>query len=222
MPATPRRGGTPLAHRRRPDRKNADPHVRNDCRSGRKDGEGDALHAAGGARQAFVHSPAFRRWYHAGLALKGFDGFLETIGGMLLLALPPERLFALFRIVTARELSNHPDDWIGHAITQLSNALSVSSERFAGIYLIGHGIVKLLLVLGLWRERAWAFPIALSFLGFFLLYQLYRIAHTHSIALMIFSAFDLFVLWVVWQDRQLVRERRTAGGRAGHPVPPAA
>jgi uncharacterized membrane protein len=174
-------------------------------------GRQPSLHERADARRrAFVHSPVFRRWYHLGLLLKGIDGALEGVAGALLLVISPQHLSTFIHFVTARELSHHPDDWIGHGILRLSHALSVDTQHFVGLYLAGHGVVKLVLVLALWRERAWAFPFAMWFLGFFLLYQLHRIAHTHSITLMIFTAFDVFVLWVVWQDWQLHRERTAA------------
>lgn len=153
---------------------------------------------------------AFRRWFRAALAIKAFDGAAETIGGTLLLFVSPDQLHQLFRLATARELSNHPGDWIGEAIAHASQALSIDTQRFASFYLIGHGLVKVLLVVALWRQRGWAFPIALWFMGFFLFYQLYRISHTHSIALMVFSAFDVFVLWAIWRDRQLLTGKPAA------------
>ena len=153
----------------------------------------------------------FRRWFRIALAIKGIDGALETIGGTLLLFVAPDRLNEIFLLATARELSNHPDDWIGRAIVHASQAFSVETQKFASFYLIGHGLVKLLLVSALWREKRWAFPVALWFLGIFVIYQLYRFTHTHSPLLILFSAFDIFVLWAVWRDRQLLRiERATA------------
>lgn len=153
----------------------------------------------------------FRRWFRIALAIKGIDGALETIGGTLLLFVAPDRLNEIFLLATARELSNHPDDWIGRAIVHASQAFSVETQKFASFYLIGHGLVKLLLVSALWREKRWAFPVALWFLGIFVIYQLYRFTHTHSPPLILFSAFDIFVLWAVWRDRQLLRiERATA------------
>lgn len=153
----------------------------------------------------------FRRWFRIALAIKGIDGALETIGGTMLLFVSSDRLNRIFLLATARELSNHPDDWIGRAIVHASQAFSVQTQKFASFYLIGHGIVKLLLVIALWREKTWAFPIALWFLGIFVIYQLYRFTHTHSPLLILFSAFDVFVLWAVWRDRQLLRaERATA------------
>jgi len=41
---------------------------------------------------------------------------------------------------------------------------------------------------------------ALWFLGIFILYQLYRFSHTHSLGLLVLSAFDLFVASLVWRE----------------------
>lgn len=161
--------------------------------------------------ESFLDGKTFRRLFHFGLALKAIDGLLEGIGGTLLLFVPPSRIDAWLEVFVARELSNHPDDWIGRAVVHLAHAFSVDTRHFASLYLIAHGIAKLLLVIEVWRERPWAFPIALWFMGAFLVYQLYRVTHTHSITLVLLSAMDAFVLWVVWRDRQLVHQRNAAG-----------
>jgi uncharacterized membrane protein len=143
--------------------------------------------------------------FRVGILLKGIDGFMELIGGLVLLSLAREFLSRTVALVTAHELSEDPHDLLANALTHTVSLLSADTRRFAGAYLIGHGCIKIVLVAGLWREKRWAYPVALWFLGAFVAYQLYRYAHTHSLVLLAFTALDVFILWAIWRDYRLRR-----------------
>jgi uncharacterized membrane protein len=143
--------------------------------------------------------------FRVGILLKGIDGFMELIGGLVLLSLAREFLSRTVALVTAHELSEDPHDLLANALTHTVSLLSADTRRFAGAYLIGHGCIKIVLVAGLWREKRWAYPVALWFLGAFVVYQLYRFAHTHSLVLLAFTALDVFILWAIWRDYRLRR-----------------
>jgi uncharacterized membrane protein len=143
--------------------------------------------------------------FRVGILLKGIDGFMELIGGLVLLSLAREFLSRTVALVTAHELSEDPHDLLANALTHTVTLLSADTRRFAGAYLVGHGCIKIVLVAGLWREKRWAYPFALWFLGAFVVYQLYRFAHTHSLVLLAFTALDVFILWAIWRDYRLRR-----------------
>jgi uncharacterized membrane protein len=143
--------------------------------------------------------------FRVGILLKGIDGFMELIGGLVLLSLAREFLSRTVALVTAHELSEDPHDLLANALTHTVSLLSADTRSFAGAYLIGHGCIKIVLVAGLWREKRWAYPVALWFLGAFVAYQLYRYAHTHSLVLLAFTALDVFILWAIWRDYRLRR-----------------
>ena len=137
------------------------------------------------------------RLFELSIFIKGVDGVLETVGGLLILFVPLHSLDALVRWLLAHELSES-HDWVARAAEHLLNGLSLNTKLFASIYLIGHGLVKIFLVYALWREKLWAFPVALWFLALFVVYQIYRFTHTHSIALLIFALLDVCVAWFIW------------------------
>jgi uncharacterized membrane protein len=138
--------------------------------------------------------------FELAIFIKGVDGVLETLGGLLILFVPLHSLDTLVRGLLTHELSTESHDWLTHATEHLLNSLSLSTKLFASIYLIGHGLVKVFLVYALWREKLWAFPVALWFIAMFVAYQMYRYTHTHSIALLIFALLDVFVAWFVWRE----------------------
>jgi len=147
------------------------------------------------------------RLFAASVLIKGVDGVLETIGGILFMFVDPKALNSLVIYLTAHELSEDPDDWFATKLRQVVHSLSSDSTLFVGLYLIAHGLVKIFLVAGLLRNKVWAYPAALWFLGIFILYQLYRFGHTHSLGLLALSAFDLFVAWLVWLEYRSRRQR---------------
>ncbi|MEP6942823.1 MAG: DUF2127 domain-containing protein [Betaproteobacteria bacterium] len=148
------------------------------------------------------------RFFELAILFKGLDGLLQTIAGIALLFVPLRSIYSLVTFLTARELADDPDAWLANTVQHAADALSPGSKNFASAYLISHGVVKLFLVYALWREKLWAFPVALAFIGGFIAYQLYRVAHTHSITLVVFTVIDLIVCWLVW--REYVARRQLA------------
>jgi uncharacterized membrane protein len=140
------------------------------------------------------------RVFELAILIKGIDGVLETVGGLLILFIPLHSLDDWIRFLLAHELSTESHDLLAHAAEHLLDILSLSTKVFASVYLIGHGLVKIFLVYALWREKMWAFPIALWFIVLFVAYQLYRYTHTHSTALLIFALFDVCVSWFIWRE----------------------
>lgn len=148
------------------------------------------------------------RLFELAILVKGVDGALETIGGLLIMFVPLRSLDTVVRWLVAHELSES-HDLLADAAEHLLASLSLDTKVFASIYLVGHGLVKIFLVYALWREKLWAFPAALWFIALFIVYQLYRFTHTHSIALLIFALLDVCVAGFIWRE-YLVR-------RAGRP-----
>jgi uncharacterized membrane protein len=144
------------------------------------------------------------RLFELAIFFKGVDGLLETAGGLLILFVPLHSLDTWVRWLVAHELiGSH--DFLADAAEHLLDSVSLDSKRFASVYLIGHGLIKIFLVYALWREKLWAFPAALWFIALFVVYQLYRFTHTYSIALLIFALLDVLVAWFIWRE-YLVRK----------------
>ena len=137
--------------------------------------------------------------FELSIFIKGVDGVLETVGGLLILFVPLHSLDTLVRWLLVHELSES-HDWVARAAEHLLNSLSLDTKLFASIYLIGHGLVKIFLVHALWREKLWAFPVALWFIALFVVYQVYRFTHTHSIALLVFALLDVCVAWFICRE----------------------
>ena len=161
-------------------------------------------------------SPALDKTFKIGLVLKGLDGILEVIGGILLLFVSPDTINHLVRVFTAHELSEDPHDLIANYLLHTTAHLGRGTTIFGAIYLLSHGIAKIVLVALVLRDKLWAYPWLIGLLLAFIAYQLYRITAVHfSIGITLLTIFDAFLVWLTWRE---YRAKRAHQHRASAPV----
>jgi len=90
-----------------------------------------------------------------------------------------------------------------------SQKLASGSPMFVSLYLLSHGLVKALLVVCLWLNKLWAYPLTIGVFTAFMAYQLYRFTHTHSWTLIALTIFDAVIVYLTWQEYQAQRARRS-------------
>jgi uncharacterized membrane protein len=142
------------------------------------------------------------RTFEIGIILKGLDGVIELIGAMLVAFIPAHTIMALATRLTANELAEDPNDFIAGHILQYANELAGKDKWFATLFLLSHGLIKIILVVGLLRSLPWAYPFAFVTLGAFTLYQMWLIVANHSIGMVLLTLFDLFIIWLTWREYQ--------------------
>lgn len=146
----------------------------------------------------------YHRAFDAGIFLKGLDGLFEVAAGSILLLTSHPTLLGVAHWLTRAELIEDPDDFLANHVLQMAQKLSIGSFHFAGAYLLGHGLVKLGLVLGLWRGARWAYPTAIAFLSAFIAYQCYRWLHHASAFLALLTLLDSVIVLLIgieWRRR---------------------
>lgn len=148
------------------------------------------------------------RAFGVSLILKGLDGVLELVGGVLLLVVTPQQIGAVARFLTQHELAEDPKDLIANAVLHLVGGLNVSASIVGAIYLLLHGLVKIVLVWAVLANRLWAYPWMIGFLIVFIVYQGYQLVLGWSWPLMVVTAFDIFVVWLTWREYGIHRARR--------------
>jgi uncharacterized membrane protein len=143
------------------------------------------------------------------MALKAADGVLEIIGGLLLLFVTPAEIQHFVRALTAHELSRDPHDFIANHLLHSTVHLSRGTTLFGAVYLLSHGIAKVVLVTLVLRDKLWAYPWAIALLIAFIAYQLYRIVAVHfSIGLLALTIFDAALVWLTWREYRAKRAER--------------
>jgi uncharacterized membrane protein len=142
----------------------------------------------------FEKLPLLDRVFDVSITLKGLDGVLELIGGLLLLFLTPHRLNAIVAFLTQHELSEDPKDFLATHLVSYAQSFTASTSLFLALYLLSHGIIKIILVVALLQQRLWAYPWLIVFLSIFIVYQIYRLVLHMSLGLLALTLFDIFIL----------------------------
>jgi uncharacterized membrane protein len=138
--------------------------------------------------------PLLDRIFDVSITLKGLDGVLEVMGGVLLLFLTPSRLNAIVEFLTQHELSQDPKDFIATHLLFYAQRYTATTALFLAFYLFSHGIIKIIIVVALLQQRLWAYPLAIVVLGLFIVYQIYRLALQVSFGLLALTLFDIFIV----------------------------
>jgi uncharacterized membrane protein len=91
--------------------------------------------------------------FRVSVGLKGLNGLLEIIGVLVLLFVSgPHSINQLVRWASAHELAQDPHDVIARRRLHSANQLSRSTTLYGAIYLLAHGIAKVVLLVPVLRE----------------------------------------------------------------------
>jgi len=123
------------------------------------------------------------------VSLKGLHALMEIAGGLALYLLGTDTIALWLR----------PHEWA-------ARHFPASEQHFYAFYLLSHGVVKAIVVVGLLKEKLWAYPASFIVFGGFIAYQLYRYSFTHDIGLIALSIFDLFVIALAVHEYRLLRK----------------
>ena len=140
------------------------------------------------------------------VSLKGLHAIFEIVSGIALYLTSTATILGWINGWTADELSQDPNDWVATHLLRFGHTFSVAEHDFFAFYLLSHGIVKLVLVYGLLKEKLWAYPASFVVFGAFIAYQLYRYSFTHEASLILLSVFDLFVIALAVHEYRLLRK----------------
>jgi uncharacterized membrane protein len=144
--------------------------------------------------------------FEISIILKGVHSIVEICGGILTLLISKTYLTNMVLAITQEEISEDPKDSIAHYLITASNNFSVGSQHFIALYLLLHGITKLVLVIGLQQKKMWAYPLSISVFGLFILYQLNRFYYNHSLWLVLLTLFDIALIWLTLQEYRFKKE----------------
>src|SRR6266481_1974251 len=143
--------------------------------------------------------------FEISVLLKGAHALIECIGGLVLAFVSTSAITGLINALTQEELIEDPNDFVATHLLALAQNFSVQAKHFYAFYLLSHGVVKLLLVVGLLKGKLWSYPASLIVLGLFIVYQLYRFSYTHGVGLIALTVFDIVVMALIWHEYGLVR-----------------
>ena len=145
------------------------------------------------------------RFYEVGILIKGLDGVLELIGGVLLLVLSSGTILHITHVLTRGELGEDPHNFLALHAQHIGQQLAQGHNGFAAIFLLTHGAVKVGLVICLLLNKLWAYPLGLVLLILLLIYQVYQLAVGPGVGMAFLSVLDVIIIWLVWREWQKVK-----------------
>lgn len=154
------------------------------------------------------HAKWFDAVYKIGVGIKGIDGLFELVAGVLLIFAPhtPHKLL----IRAAGEAHEHSGSLFRifeHEMIHLDAQLTGKVLAFIIVFLIVHGVVKLVLVYCLFKKIHRAYPYALGVLLILFGIQvtpLFR--HPADLPLWLFTILDVLIIYLVWGEYQDIKE----------------
>jgi uncharacterized membrane protein len=150
------------------------------------------------------------RVFNISLILKGIIALLEILAGIVAYFVTQQLLLNLALAVFHEELTADPHDVIANFLIQSVQKFSVSTQLFTSFYLLGHGVIKAVLIAGLLRGKLGYYPAAIVVFVLFVVYQIYIYSFTHSVWLLLITLLDIVVIWLTWHEYRYMREQRTA------------
>ena len=76
---------------------------------------------------------------------------------------------------------------------------------FLASYFIFWGTLDTVLSYNLLKDKHWAFPVSLVLIVVFVIYEIFRFTHTHSLMLLWIIIFDIFLFWLIKREYNRVK-----------------
>lgn len=142
------------------------------------------------------------------LIFKSLFALGEVIAGIALFFLTPARLNALIARFTAGEIREDSHDLISNALINFGHHFTVGAQYLAAIYLLTHGLIKLITLFLLFRKIMWAYPISIVVFAGFIIYQMTEFFHNHHLTLLLVAALDLLMIILTILEFRSMRKAR--------------
>ena len=143
------------------------------------------------------------------VAIKGIDGGIETILGLLLAIVGSQQLADMILDFIVPELEQHPTSRVLQAAHHGATGLSHNSGHFAVAYLLIHGALKAGIAYNLLLEKRWIFVPAFIVLTSFVAFMGIRLAEHWSVWLLALALFDVLTLALVVREYARLRSTQS-------------
>lgn len=148
------------------------------------------------------------RTFMLSIGAKGLFGLVEIIGAVLSFVIQPAQIHAFAVWATAKEIQEDPHAIVAQFLLHLGTSVNVSQTHYMAVYLLVHGLVKVVLVWALFRDKAWAYPSMLIALIAFIATQTWQLATGFTWGVGLLTVFDAFILWLTVREWKLHRAKR--------------
>jgi uncharacterized membrane protein len=143
--------------------------------------------------------------YEMSIIGKGIFALLDLLGAALLWILGPHVIAQGIILLSQGELLEDPNNAFAQLVLRAMNIPHPHVTVFAILYLFVHGSINAIFVIGLIREKLWAYPFAIISMGTFLCYQTYRLLTHPSPWMLALTIIDLCIIALIVREYRLHR-----------------
>ena len=142
----------------------------------------------------------FHNLFDIVVVLKGLNGLVEIASGATLLSIKAGTILEWVLWLTESEMLQDPHDYLASSLQKWALNFGHDAQVFAGLYLVTHGVIKLVLAILLYKERPWVFPLSLLLFTALVAFSLHHLLNHWSWPLTFFIAFDAFTIGVIARE----------------------
>lgn len=143
--------------------------------------------------------------FKIGMYWRVLYGAIRILVGLTLLEFINIPFTVLLQRIMSHELAEDPADDLFTFTNHFLQIHPLHVTYFLSFYLIFWGIIDIFLSINLLKRKTWAFPASLGLVTFFVLYELYRLTHTHSLILLSIILIDIIIIWVINREYKKVK-----------------
>jgi uncharacterized membrane protein len=140
---------------------------------------------------------AQQRLYQGGLWIKGINGLLELVGGVMLAIVPASLFSRIAGYLSRHNLGHDSRDWVFGLLARGVAHLGGDDRAFSVFYLLSHGGVKLVIAALLLREIRSAYPFGIALFAFLIGYEIYRLSVRPGVLIGSVVLLDLAILALI-------------------------
>ena len=144
-------------------------------------------------------------FFRLGMWWRIFYGILRVILSFMLLRVVGIPFADIFLNLMQHEVIVDKADFLVRTISPILEHFSFTVTYFLVTYLIFWGVIDIVLSISMLRHRLWAFPISIYSIGLFVLYEIYRYTHTHSLVLLWVIFIDIVLIWLIRKEYTKLR-----------------
>ncbi len=139
------------------------------------------------------------------VVVKGVYAFLEIVTGIIAFFVTKTFIVSVVAFLSHGELLEDPRDFFANYFMTIINNFSIHTKYLLAFYLLTHGVIKLLLVVGLLRRKLLAYPVSIVVFSLFIIYEIYRYFHTFSIPLLLLTILDVVIISLTIHEYRYIK-----------------
>lgn len=141
--------------------------------------------------------------YEVGILFKAIQASLEILIGIILFFVNANYIINIILITLHEELTENPNSILYNYFIQNTHPITLDGKYFLIFYLLSHGLIKLVVITGLFLKKKWAYGASVIGLGGLILYQIYHLVLQNFPVLLVLIIMDIVIFWLILHEHKM-------------------